>query len=218
MKPRPSESLSTPFLPVLPAPTTALSPQRAYTRLARESDVPGILECLRSAFGPYRSEYTVRAYRDTTLTQASAYRRLMDMAVWVVVGRDGTILATLSWARESSRTAHLRGMAVDPSWQGTGIAQQLLDRVVAEIEGEGIEEITLDTTLPLRRAARFYERNGFRRSGRVRDYFGIPLIEYRREVRYPPGKDSSRSFPGARTRSLSRVRRAARVRYGSRAR
>jgi len=34
-----------------------------------------------------------------------------------------------------------------------------------------------DTTEPLRPAVRFYERNGYRASGRVTD-FGMPLFEY----------------------------------------
>ena len=31
---------------------------------------------------------------------------------------------------------------------------------------------------PLQRAIRFYERNGYRPSGRVADFFGMPLFEY----------------------------------------
>ena len=36
----------------------------------------------------------------------------------------------------------------------------------------------LDTTEPLQRAVRFYLRHGFRASGRVTDFFGMPLFEY----------------------------------------
>ena len=35
-----------------------------------------------------------------------------------------------------------------------------------------------DTTEPLRPAVRFYERNGYRASGRVTDFFGMPIFEY----------------------------------------
>ena len=51
------------------------------------------------------------------------------------------------------------------------------------LDGPGIENVTsLDTTEPLERAMRFYERNGFRRSGVVRDFFGMPLIEYSQAI------------------------------------
>jgi hypothetical protein len=37
-------------------------------RRARPTDAGAILECLRSAFEPYRASYTPDAYRDTVLT------------------------------------------------------------------------------------------------------------------------------------------------------
>src|SRR5262249_16302573 len=47
-----------------------------------------------------------------------------------------------------------------------------------ELRAGGCVRITLDTTAPLERAVAFYERNGFARTGRVRDFFGMPLHEY----------------------------------------
>jgi hypothetical protein len=38
--------------------------------------------------------------------------------------------------------------------------------------------VSLDTTEPLERATQFYEAQGFRRTGRVSDFFGMPLHEY----------------------------------------
>jgi hypothetical protein len=40
--------------------------------------------------------------------------------------------------------------------------------------------VTLDTTAPLVRAIRFYERHGYVRSGAVTDFFGMPLYEFRK--------------------------------------
>jgi hypothetical protein len=39
----------------------------------------------------------------------------------------------------------------------------------------------LDTTEPLIQATRFYERNVFLRTGKISDFFGMPLIEYAKE-------------------------------------
>jgi putative acetyltransferase len=69
-------------------------------------------------------------------------------------------------------------MAVLPAWQGRGVADQLLAAVEEELRARGCTRITLDTTDPLRRAVRFYERHGFRPSGKVGDYFGMPLHEH----------------------------------------
>jgi hypothetical protein len=38
----------------------------------------------------------------------------------------------------------------------------------------------LDTTEPLQRAMGFYEKHGYRRSGKVSDFFGMPLVEYQK--------------------------------------
>ena len=73
-------------------------------------------------------------------------------------------------------------MAVRPTWQGTGVAQRLLDAALADLRARGCARVTLDTTEPLRRAIRFYERNGFRPTGVVGDFFGMPLFEYARAL------------------------------------
>jgi ribosomal protein S18 acetylase RimI-like enzyme len=69
-------------------------------------------------------------------------------------------------------------MAVLPESLGDGVGQRLLDIAEAALCGAGCSRITLDTTEPLTRAIRFYERNRYRRSGVVRDFFGMRLIEY----------------------------------------
>jgi GNAT superfamily N-acetyltransferase len=66
-------------------------------------------------------------------------------------------------------------------WQGRGAAQRLLEAAEAGLRSAGCSSITLDTTLPLVRAMRFYERNGYARSGRVTDFHGMPLVEYAKE-------------------------------------
>ena len=51
-----------------------------------------------------------------------------------------------------------------------------------ELRARGCTRVSLDTTEPLRRAMGFYEAQGFRRTGRVRDFFGMPLHEYVRAL------------------------------------
>ena len=69
-------------------------------------------------------------------------------------------------------------MAVLPQAQGLGVARRLLDVAESKLRDKECSRITLDTTAPLNRAIHFYEKKGFRRSGRVTDFFGMPLIEY----------------------------------------
>jgi GNAT superfamily N-acetyltransferase len=147
-------------------------------RKATVSDLPGIVRCLRAAFEPYREAYTPGAFRDTVPSLSSARERLRSMAVWVAETPPGTVLGTIAVGRSSEKESHLRGMAVVPERQGTLLASALLRRAIEESRRMGCRRVTLDTTTPLRRAIRFYEKHGFRRSGRVTDFFGMPLYEY----------------------------------------
>jgi hypothetical protein len=46
------------------------------------------------------------------------------------------------------------------------------------LRARGCERITLGTTLPLQAAMKFYEKNGYRRSANIADFFGMLLLEY----------------------------------------
>ena len=70
--------------------------------------------------------------------------------------------------------------AVLPDWQGSGVASALLGAAEEELRKNGCDVITLDTTQPLARAIGFYRRHGYSVSGRVADFFGMQLYEYRK--------------------------------------
>jgi len=98
------------------------------------------------------------------------------MCVFVAVS-EGNVVGTVACAA-CGEEGHLRGMAVLPDWQGSGVASALLQAAEAEIRNQRCKRVTLDTTEPLARAMRFYARHGFTRSGRVSDFFGMPLHEW----------------------------------------
>lgn len=151
-------------------------------RLATERDVPGVVGCLRQAFEPYRHAYTPDAYDDTVTSEEAAHERLRGMRVLVAEDPAGAIVGTIACARVSGTEGHLRGMAVRPDWQGSRAARALLDGALDHLRSIGCRRVTLDTTLPLVRATRFYEKNGFRKSGKITDFFGMPLAEYFRDL------------------------------------
>ncbi len=151
-------------------------------RRATAADAQGILDCLRLAFAPYRERYTPAGYADTVLEPATIQKRLATMTVLVATNDSEEIVGTIGCQAVGAGEGHIRGMAVHPGWQGTGAAQLLLDAALAELRSRGCSRVTLDTTEPLRRATRFYERNGFRASGNVSDFFGMPLFEYVKEL------------------------------------
>jgi GNAT superfamily N-acetyltransferase len=148
---------------------------------ASPADCEGILRCLRAAFEPYRTQYTSAAYEDTVLTPETVRHRVATMTVLVARSAAGRIVGTIGGAVRGSE-GHVRGMAVVPLAQGCGIADRLLQAMEGELSSAGCSFVTLDTTIPLARATRFYERNGYVRSGRVTDFFGMPLYEFRKQL------------------------------------
>ena len=147
-------------------------------RKADATDANGIADCLTAAFVPHRNQYTAAAYADTVLNHEGVLRRLQDMCLFVAVSK-GQIVGTVSCVGNGLE-GHLRGMAVLPDWHGTGVAAALLGAAEAEIKRNGCSLITLDTTEPLVKAIRFYRKHGYSASGRVTDFFGMRLFEYRK--------------------------------------
>ena len=147
-------------------------------RNANEADAPAILACLAAAFAPYRNSYTPAGFTDTVPTLETIQQRLTSMCVLVALNEAREIVGTIACSVIGQSEGHLRGMAVLPAWQGRGIAEQLLRTAENELLSRKCLLITLDTTEPLQRAMRFYERQGYRRSGKVTDFFGMPLHEY----------------------------------------
>jgi GNAT superfamily N-acetyltransferase len=147
-----------------------------HIRRADADDEEAILACLATAFSPYQSQYSTEAFADTVLDSSTIQRRFHEMRLFVAVS-EGKIVGTIGCSAKGEE-GHLRGMAVLPAWQGTTVASALLHAAESELLKNGCKYVTLDTTRPLLRAMRFYERHGFLASGRISDFFGMELLEY----------------------------------------
>jgi N-acetylglutamate synthase-like GNAT family acetyltransferase len=150
-------------------------------RGATDADREGILECLRQAFEPYREHYTPLAFSDTVLSQETLPSRFAEMQVLVAVDDSGRVIGTIAY-KHTYDEGHIRGMAVRPELHGSRVAESLLHQVEQDLRALSCRSITLDTTRPLRRAIRFYERNGFRATGEVAEFFGMELLAYKKEL------------------------------------
>ncbi|MFZ0689458.1 MAG: GNAT family N-acetyltransferase, partial [Acidobacteriaceae bacterium] len=163
--------------PRSPPERPAASMPRCAIREATSQDAPAILDCLREAFEPYRHDYTPGAFADTVLTPDALARRFVAMTILVATAEPDVIAGTIA-VSVSAKEGHLRGMAVREAGQGRGIAAQLLKAAEALLHSQGVRRITLDTTEPLARAVAFYKKNGYSPTGRVQDFYGMPLHEF----------------------------------------
>jgi len=157
-------------------------------RKALTEEAGGVRRCLASAFEPFRYQYTRDAFEDTVPSAEAIRERMAQMTVYVAVSGAREIVGTVAYGVEADE-GHMRGMAVHPAWQGHGIAERLLRAVESDLLAAGCVRISLDTTDPLQRAIYFYRRNGFVASGKVADFFGMPLYEYVKALALPDYED-----------------------------
>jgi GNAT superfamily N-acetyltransferase len=88
--------------------------------------------------------------------------------------QDGTLgPRPLDGGAPHSCTAELYALYVAPSWWSTGTGRALMERVLAEVRGEGYPRIVLWVLEENARARRFYERAGFRPSGASQVLHGL---------------------------------------------
>jgi GNAT superfamily N-acetyltransferase len=162
---------------------TALMNEHVFDlRRAEPGDAQKIVDCLASAFEPFKHAYSVHAYEETVPNLERMHVRIGQMIVLVGVDQRRSVVGTLSGIALDNREGHLRGMATLPPWQGSSLAGLLLRSMEQELATRGCERVTLDTTAPLVRAARFYLKNGYQRTGRVSDFYGMPLFEFEKEL------------------------------------
>ena len=155
--------------------------QQFQIRQAVLQDSDQILACLRAAFAPYENLYTPAAFADTVLDALTISPRMQRMHMLVATVGD-QVIGTVSGSLCDDDEGHLRGMAVLPEYQSSGVAKDLLGAIEHWLKENGCNRVTLDTTLPLQRAMKFYERNGYGRSGRAADFFGMTLVEYAKDL------------------------------------
>jgi N-acetylglutamate synthase-like GNAT family acetyltransferase len=174
-------------------------------RKARLEDAGEILACLAGAFAPYRVSYSPAGFADTVLTERALRQRFREMTVLVAVDQSGEVIGTIAYKVAERGHGHVRGMAVGPPWQGSGVAKSLLDRAESDLRKLGCNIMTLGTTKPLERAIRFYEKNGFHATGEMSVFFGMDLVSYRKDI----GRSKTdRNAPSPRRMSGKRSRPA----------
>ena len=122
------------------------------------------------ALGPYvDDEHSWNACRATyaKLFDAGGFAflaerdgELVGYALVAVMPASETILDD-TW-RVGERVAEIETVFVAPAERGAGIGSALLDRVDAELQAEGIEDVLIGAVVTNSDAIRLYERRGFR--------------------------------------------------------
>jgi GNAT superfamily N-acetyltransferase len=164
-------------------------------RTATPADAPSIIANVAAGIDTYRdwapSSWAPPAAGTGLVERVGS--RLADDEVWCLLALDGLDLvghvALSPVTAEDPEPAppglaNLWQMFVRRSWQGRGLAPRLMRAVIDEAEKRRYQGLRLWTPQGAGQARRFYEREGWVHTGRVRreTVFGLPLVEYRLEV------------------------------------
>jgi GNAT superfamily N-acetyltransferase len=130
-----------------------------------------------------------------TVYQEPDWRRLLEWGPWWVANVDGIDVGIVAGgSHREEDVPWVFSMWVDPLWRGRGVADSLLDAVVAWAEQQGATRLGLDVADRVPRARRFYERYGFVDAQRT---FTMPreptitLVEMYLDLRRQPEDASS---------------------------
>src|SRR3954454_22288714 len=113
---------------------------------------------------------------------------------WILIAVDGDeLVCVVSMAARTAAqtelpppgTVYLWQLFVTPAWQGSGLAQALMDLALEEARKRGFQRMTLWAAAGATQARRFYERESWTPSGETNDQsdFGLPLVQYERAIR-----------------------------------
>lgn len=111
---------------------------------------------------------------------------------WVAKDEAGRVIGTISLRDIGGGAGALRKMFVAKRWRGTGgVAQRLLETLLAHARARGMRTVLLGTTEAFRAAHRFYEKNGFRQVASASMPEAFPRMSgdtrfYRLDLAVPP--------------------------------
>lgn len=130
-------------------------------RPATAADVPGIVELIVPI---QQREFGIAITIDDQpdLRDIDGFYRHGAGNFWVAVA-DGKVAGTIALKDIGHGQAALRKMFVAPAHRGAaaGVAQRLLETLLAWSREQGLAEVLLGTTEAFKAAHRFYEKNGF---------------------------------------------------------
>lgn len=95
---------------------------------------------------------------------------------WIaIVGNE--VVGTVAIRDMGKGKAKLNRMFVKKQLRGTGLGQKLLNRALRYAKKQRFENILLNTHFLMKRAHRFYEKNGFKKTGKGEDkyYYSLAL-------------------------------------------
>lgn len=99
------------------------------------------------------------------------FQELLDCGSFYVFERDESVAGFCRITRQTGRASHvayLGTLAVSPRWHGTGVARELMERIITMLTAQGVLRVELMLEADNSRAFAFYHKLGFEQEGVMR--------------------------------------------------
>jgi ribosomal-protein-alanine N-acetyltransferase len=151
-------------------------------RSVRPSDVTRLWELDRACFEPGIAYSRVELHRFLELPRAEC----------LVAESEGAI-SGFALGYPDARGAHVVTLDVHPSARRCGLGRELLEQLLERLTAAGAGRAILEVDVRNSGAIAFYRRLGFRRAGRLLDYYGpgLDAFEMTKPLDFPsrlPGR------------------------------
>ncbi|HEC77396.1 MAG TPA: GNAT family N-acetyltransferase [Thermoplasmatales archaeon] len=153
-------------------------------RKANIGDVEAIYKTIFEAFEPYKKHFTRDAYEMTVISHTEIKKRILDDKREILVAIcDNEIVGSVTIGIKDQSNIYIQSMAVRPKYQGKGIGLRILEEIDKIAQKKKCKKILLECFYPLKKAILLYEKCGFERTKKIRDYYGIRIFEMLKEVK-----------------------------------
>ena len=92
---------------------------------------------------------------------------------WLVATEDDRVIGYVG-SQSSIDEADIMNVAVDPGFRRRGIAEGLINRLVADLKEQGIHALLLEVRVSNAPAIALYKKLGFSQVGRRKNYYHTP--------------------------------------------
>lgn len=125
------------------------------------SDVPAVAELERKCFSDPWSERSVAAELENPLS------------LWLVALLGRTVVGYVG-SQSVMEQADMMNIAVNPDYRRQGIAESLIERLVAELKDKQVSSLTLEVRASNAPAIALYRKLGFSQVGKRPNYYRNP--------------------------------------------
>jgi GNAT superfamily N-acetyltransferase len=158
---------------VMASPKQSFRPEPAVTRLSE--DAWPVWRAVRlAALAEAPGSFGSTLEQEQALGDEEWRAMMRHGAVFVAATAGAAVGVAAGIRRPDPAERGLGAMWVAPPWRGRGVAVRLADAVIDWARQEGAARIGLWAPADNPRACRFYERQGFRPTGKTRPFPGHP--------------------------------------------